>query len=98
MYAYIHIHISTYTYTHVYIYIYIYTHVISVKPNPTSNSQGNQHDAQWMGRAPTHAAIHARLSNLAQDKGDPSKGGFLNNRSLSYMDLYLCNEFHGMGM
>ena len=37
----------------------------------------------------------ARL-HLAQDKGGPSKGGFLNNRLFSYTDLYLCNEINGM--
>ena len=35
---------------------------------------------------------------LAQDKGGPSKGGFLNNRLFSYTDLYLCNEINGMCM
>ena len=35
---------------------------------------------------------------LAQDKGGPSKGGFLNNRLFSYMDVYLCNELSGMCM
>ena len=33
---------------------------------------------------------------LAQDKGGPSKGGFLNHRSFSYTDLYVCNEINGM--
>ena len=33
---------------------------------------------------------------LAQDKGGPSKGGFLNNRLFSHTDLYLCNEINGM--
>ena len=39
---------------------------------------------------------------LAQDKGGPSKGGFLNNRSCSYTDIYIyiyiyiCNEINGM--
>ena len=32
---------------------------------------------------------------LVQDKGGPSKGGFLNNRSFSYTDLYLCDEING---
>ena len=36
------------------------------------------------------------LRSLAQYKGGPSKGGFLNNRSFSYADLYLCNEINGM--
>ena len=36
------------------------------------------------------------LHNLAQDKGGPSKGGFLNNMSFSYTDMYLCNEINGM--
>ena len=35
-------------------------------------------------------------TNLVQDKGGPSKGGFLNDRLFSYTDLYLCNEFNGM--
>ena len=33
---------------------------------------------------------------LAQDKGGPSQGGFLNNILCSYTDLYLCSEIHGM--
>ena len=33
---------------------------------------------------------------LAQDKGGPRKGGFLNDRLFSYTDLYLCNEINGM--
>ena len=33
---------------------------------------------------------------LAQDKGGPSKGGFLNNLIFSYTDLYSCNEINGM--
>ena len=33
---------------------------------------------------------------LAQDKGGPSKGGFLNNRLFSYTDLQLCHEVNGM--
>ena len=33
------------------------------------------------------------LPYLAQDKGGPSKGGFLNNILFS---LYLCNEINGM--
>ena len=37
----------------------------------------------------------AELS-LAQDKGGPSKGGFLNSLLFSYTDLYLCNELNGM--
>ena len=37
----------------------------------------------------THIYIYI---TLAQDKGGPSKGGFLNNRSFSYTDLYVCNE------
>ena len=42
--------------------------------------------------------VHAQLKvvALAQDKGGPSEGGFLNNRSFSYMDLYSCNEINGM--
>ena len=35
---------------------------------------------------------------LAQDKGGPSKGGFLNKRLCSYAHLYLCNEINGMCM
>ena len=27
--------------------------------------------------------------DLAQDKGGPSKGGFLNNRLFSYTDIYI---------
>ena len=33
---------------------------------------------------------------LAQDKGGPSKGDFLNNKLCSYTVLYLCNEINGM--
>ena len=33
---------------------------------------------------------------MPQDKGGPSKGGFLNNILLSYTDLYSCNETNGM--
>ena len=33
---------------------------------------------------------------LAQDKGGPSKGGFLNNRLSSYTDLYVCTDTNGM--
>ena len=47
----------------------------------------------------TGAADSARPSSgspLAQDKGGPSEGGFLNNRLFSYTDLYLCNETNGM--
>ena len=33
---------------------------------------------------------------LAQDKGGPSKGGFLNNISFSYTDLYLCHGINGV--
>ena len=36
------------------------------------------------------------MGYLAQDKGGPSKGGFLNNRLFSYKDLYLCYEINGM--
>ena len=36
------------------------------------------------------------LKGLAQDKGGPSKGGFLDNVLLPYTDLYLCNEINGM--
>ena len=35
---------------------------------------------------------------LAQDKGGPSKGVFLNNRLISYTYLYLCNEINGTYM
>ena len=37
-----------------------------------------------------------RDCKLAQDKGGPSKGGFLNNPLFSHTDLYLCNEINGM--
>ena len=33
---------------------------------------------------------------LAQDKGGPSKGGFLNNQFFSYTVLYLFNEINGV--
>ena len=33
---------------------------------------------------------------LAQDKGGPSKGGFLNHRLFSYAVLYLCSEINGI--
>ena len=33
---------------------------------------------------------------LAQDKGGPSKGGFLNNRSFSRTVLSLCYETNGV--
>ena len=36
------------------------------------------------------------VRDLAQDKGGPSKGGFLNNRLFSYTVLYLCREINGM--
>ena len=32
---------------------------------------------------------------MAQDKGGPSKGGFLNNILSSYTDMYLCGEING---
>ena len=31
-----------------------------------------------------------------KDRGGPSKGGFLNNRLVSYTVLYLCNEINGV--
>ena len=37
-----------------------------------------------------------RYHILAQDKGGPSKGGFLNNILCSYTDICLCNEIHGV--
>ena len=40
--------------------------------------------------------VAVTLPYLAQDKGGPSKGGFLNNRLFSSTDLYLCNEINGM--
>ena len=39
---------------------------------------------------------HAAEGDLAQDKGGPRKGGFLNNILCSYTDIYLCNEINGM--
>ena len=33
---------------------------------------------------------------LEQDKGGPSKCGFLNNRLFSYTDLYSCNTINGV--
>ena len=42
------------------------------------------------------ALANTSFRNLAQDKGGPSKGGFLNNHVFSYTDLCLCNETNGM--
>ena len=33
---------------------------------------------------------------LGKDKGGPSKGGFLNDRSFSHTVPYLCNEINGV--
>ena len=44
---------------------------------------------------PTRAPFH---SYWAQDKGGPSKGGFLNNMLFSHTDLYLCSVINGMRM
>ena len=40
--------------------------------------------------------IMTMTKQSAQDKGGPSKGGFLNNIVFSYTDLYLCNEINGI--
>ena len=40
-------------------------------------------------------ALVAHL-RLAQDKGGPSKGGFLNYMLISYTDIGLCNEINDM--
>ena len=36
------------------------------------------------------------ITLLAQDKGGPSKGSFLNNTLCSYTDLCVCNDINGM--
>ena len=44
----------------------------------------------------TRRTIRRLRPMLAQDKGGPSKGGFLNNQLFSCTDLYVCNEIDGM--
>ena len=91
---------------YIYIYIYVILHDSSITCNIIScyivlHSTILYHIARLASergrfklsqREPTPNSDH----NLAQDKGGPSKGLFLNNRLFSYTDLYLCNEINGM--
>ena len=74
-----------YIYIYTYIYIYVYTYVTSClrrdDPGPPDQRPSKGHT--WIV--------------LAQDKGGPSKGGFLNNRLFPELaDLYSCHEMNGM--
>ena len=40
------------------------------------------------------ATVQRACGSLAQDKGGPNKGGFLNNRRRSYTDQYLYNDIN----
>ena len=87
---------TTYTQNkHIYIYIYILSYVCihrdmaTQASQPGQTGQGSQH---WLPLPLGSLTVPA----LAQDKGGPSKGGFLNSRLVSYTDLYLCNDINGM--
>ena len=41
-------------------------------------------------QSPVSNQFPEETPNLAQDKGGPSKGGFLNNRLFSYTRIYIC--------
>ena len=79
-----------------YVYIYIYVHVciyISISLSIYIDIERERYRyalRSWGGPASYN------IQYLAQDKGGPSKGGFLNNRLLSYTDLYLCSGINGM--
>ena len=40
--------------------------------------------------------MYTHIHVLAQDKGGPSKGSFLNDILFSYTVVYLCNEINGV--
>ena len=61
---------------------------------------GACHSSLKLDKATAKSYVLDSISNvritLAQYKGGPSKGGFLNNRLISYTGLYLYNEINGM--
>ena len=111
IYIYIHIHICIYIHTciiymhihiHIHIHIYIYTYIHTYNTCTGVRPQSSQDYVRSCIAIPFYASILLHIypsifvSILAQDTGGPSKGGFLNNRLLSYTDLYLCNEIDGV--
>ena len=100
VYIYIYIERERDVCMYVYIYIYIYTHIVvlcySIVCHSTCFITSSSQRAR-RGREARHGlGLRQSRERLAQDKGGPGKGGFLNNRLYSYTVLYLCNEINGV--
>ena len=97
MYICIHVYI-TYVYIMLYIYIYtdVYTYCVYIYIYIERERERDLCSSEWGLRGRLRLSRAAGPPFWAQDKGGPSKGGFLNNRLFSYTDLYLCNEINGM--
>ena len=72
-------------------------YLVSNRSNP---KPGHPTGRTWIRpKIPQHVLYSQSAENkhyLAQDKGSPSKGAFLNNRLLSYTDLHLSDKINGM--
>ena len=77
----------------VYIYIYIYISIaVTAARIATASCQGQPLVQCHL----SNARIVQQVRILAQDKGGPSKGAFLNDHLFSYTDLYVCNDINGV--
>ena len=73
----------------------MYSRRLQIFSSPGGTNYGSE-DAAQQDQDPLVLLDAAASVSLAQDKGGPSKGGFLNNQVFSYTDLYLSNEINGM--